>query len=157
MSSVSVCRHLEGSWNGVSSDQFGEQTAIHRGMVAGWINFFPLPSTSQTHIYTYSPMKESENHAGESATSSGPRHKEEEKKRRETNADRRRISLELSKMSHPLENPSQHIYNIANGRIAPPEANANVADSVDIYRRENGGTVTSIPPPLDSMQPFVAS
>ena len=56
-----------------------------RPFIEGWINFFPLPSTSQTHIYTYSPMKESENHAGESATSSEPRHKEEEKK--QTNAD----------------------------------------------------------------------
>jgi len=34
-------------------------------------------------------------------------------------------------MSHPLENPSPHLYNIANGRIVSPEADVNVADSVD--------------------------
>ena len=50
--------------------------------------------------------------------------------------DRRRISFELSKMSHPLENPSLHLYNIANGRFGPPpEAEVNVADSVDIGGR----------------------
>ena len=38
-------------------------------------------------------------------------------------------------MSHPLENPSPHLYNIANGRIVSPEADVNVADSVDIGDR----------------------
>jgi len=64
------------------------------------------------------------------------RFEEEGKKRREMDADdRRRISFELSKMSHPLENPSLHLYNIANGRFGPPEAEVNVADSVDIGER----------------------
>ena len=31
MAGAFVCRHQEGSWNGVSSDQFGEQTAIRIG------------------------------------------------------------------------------------------------------------------------------
>lgn len=54
MSGAFVCHHQEGSWNGVSSDQFGEQTAIRIGkgglkgmtlspeMVAEWINSFPV-------------------------------------------------------------------------------------------------------------------
>ena len=85
------------------------------------------------HIYPRAPVKETKDHAGASDTNCGPRHQEEGKKRREVDADdRRQISLELSKMSNPLENQSPHLYNIANGGIAPPEAKVNVAESVDI-------------------------
>ena len=49
-----VRRHKEGSWNAVSSDQFGEQTAIKMGngglkgmtlsseLVTEWSNAFPI-------------------------------------------------------------------------------------------------------------------
>ena len=67
----------------------------------------------------------------EKDTRSGPHHKEEGKKRRELDADdRRRILFQLSTVSHPLENHSPHLYNIANGRIFNPEAEVNVEDSI---------------------------
>lgn len=151
MSGAFVCRHQGGSWNSVSSDQFGEQTAIRIGkgglkgitlspeMVAEWIDSFPVTayiSDTMAHIYPDSSTTESEDQAASSTTNSGPRHKEEGKKRRELDADdRRRISVELSKMSHPLEHPSTHLYNIANGRFAPPEAEVNVSESVDLGER----------------------
>ena len=52
-----VCRHQDGYWNAVSSDQFGEQTAIRIGkgalkgmtqsadLVSEWINTFPITCT----------------------------------------------------------------------------------------------------------------
>ena len=54
VSGAFVCSHQEGIWNGASSDQFGEQTAIKIGkgglkgmvlspdMVAEWIDSFPI-------------------------------------------------------------------------------------------------------------------
>jgi len=41
VSGAFVCLHQEGSWNGISSDKFGEQTAIQidKGGLKG-INFF---------------------------------------------------------------------------------------------------------------------
>ena len=67
-----------------------------------------------------------------SGTGSEPHHKEEGKKRRELDVDdRRRITLELSNMLHPLTNQSPHLYNIGFAP-PPPEAEINVADSVNI-------------------------
>ena len=61
--------------------------------------------------------------ADASETRHVPRHKEEGQKWSEIDADeRRKISIELSKMSHPLENQSPHLYNIVNGSFAPPES-----------------------------------
>ena len=161
MSGAFVCRHQEGGWNSVSSDQFGEQTAIRIGkgglkgmtlspeMVEEWINSFPVTaylSDTMAHIYPNPPVKENEDQAAPSTTKTGPRHKEEGRKRREMDADdRRRILLELSKMSHPLENQSPHLYNIANGRFAPPEAEVNVAESVDIGEKMAAQFQTSLP------------
>ena len=54
VSGAFVCRHREGSWNAVSSDQFGEQTAIKIGKgglkgitlgqktVTEWLSAFPI-------------------------------------------------------------------------------------------------------------------
>ena len=68
--------------------------------------------------------------------------------------DRRLILLELSKMSHPLENQSPHLYNIANGKICPSDTGVNVAESVDIGEKwfQNSGH----PSHQDSMQPSLA-
>ena len=90
-------------------------------------------SDTMAHTYPVTPVKESNAQAGASTTSSGPRHKEEGKKRREMDGDdRRRISLALSIMSRPLENQLPHLYSIANGIFCLPEAEVNVAESVDI-------------------------
>ena len=89
ISGAFVCCHQDGSWNGVSSDQFGEQTAIQIGkgglkgltlfqeMVAEWIDSFPvIPylSDPMAHINPDPPVKEGNAQAGASTTSSGPRH-----------------------------------------------------------------------------------
>ena len=82
----------------------------------------------------------------EKDTRIGPRHKEEGKKRRELDADdRRRILLELSSVSHPLETLFPHLYNIANGGIVPPEAEVNVSESVAIGQRMVGEFQASLP------------
>ena len=61
-----VCRHQAGTWNSVSSDQFGEQTAIRIGkgglrgvtlsseLVKEWIDCFPTAAyVSNTINYVY--------------------------------------------------------------------------------------------------------
>jgi len=92
-----VCHHQEGSWHGVSSGQFGEQTAIRIGkgglkgitlsqeMVVEWIDSFPVTaylSGTMAHIYPDPPVKESKDQSTASTTISGPRHKEEGRTRR---------------------------------------------------------------------------
>ena len=105
---MGVCRHQADSWNGVSY-QFGEQTAILIGKGGQCIH--PDPS-----------VKDGKDQAGTCDTSSEPYHKEKGKKRRDIEAgDRRRISLELSKNSHLLENQSPYHYNITNCGFSPAE------------------------------------
>ena len=104
MSGAFVCRHHEGIWNGVSSDQFGEQTAIRIGkgglkgrtlspeMVAEWIDSFPITayvSDTMEHIYPGASDKDNQDQVSEKDTRIGPRHKKEGKKRRELDADYR--------------------------------------------------------------------
>lgn len=94
MSEAFVCRHQEGNWNGVSSNQFGEQTAIRIGkgglkgitlspeMVAEWIHSFPVTayiSDNMKHIYP-GQAQANEDEAEGCSTNSGARHKEEGKK-----------------------------------------------------------------------------
>ena len=59
--------------------------------------------------------------------------------------DRRLILLELSKMSHPQENQSPQLYNIANGKICPSDTGVNVAESVDIGEKMVSEFRTSLP------------
>ena len=123
-----MCRHKEGSWNAVSSDQFREQTAIKMGkdglkgmtlsseLVTEWINAFPISaylSDVMGVLYTEeAPSLKVE-----------AKHKEEGWKRRNLDAnDRKRIADELSKHSHPLNVDSIALYNIANGQVAPDDA-----------------------------------
>ena len=136
-------RHQEGIWNGVISNLFDEQTAIRIGkgglkgmtlsleMIAEWIDSFPITayfSDTMEHLYAVP--------ADASETRNVPRHKEEGQRWREIDADdRRRISIELSKMSHPIEDQSSHLYNIASGSFAPPESQINVAESVSISKK----------------------
>ena len=124
-----VCRHNEGSWNSVSSDQFGEQTAKKpskgglKGMtlspeqIAEWIDSFPISSyLSDAMDNLYSEQAP--------ASSAQNKHKEEGKKRQKLDADdRERITAELAKHSHPLTVESNVLYNIVNGQVAPNEVN----------------------------------
>ena len=98
------------------------------------------------HIYPGASDKDNQDQVSEKDTRIGPRHKEEGKKRRELDADdKRRILLELSNVSHPHETLSPHLYNIANGGIAPPEAEVNVSESVAIGQRMVGEFQASLP------------
>ena len=64
-------------------------------------------------------------------SSSETPHKEEGIKRRKVDTDdRRRISEELDKCSHPLEIESDVLYNIVNGQVSP--AVVNVSDALSL-------------------------
>ena len=131
-----VCRHKAGSWNAVSADQFGEQTAVKIGkgglkgitlspeQVAEWIDTFPISAyVSDALDHCFSP--------DQANSSSETPHKEEGIKRRNVDTDdRRRISEELDKCSHPLEIESDVLYNIVNGQVAP--AVVNVSDALSL-------------------------
>ena len=94
LSGAFVCWHKAGSWNAVSADQFGEQTAIKIGkgstrgitlsltQVAEWIDSFPISANlSDTPDHCYSPDL--------SSSSSEMLHKEEGVKRCKVDADDR--------------------------------------------------------------------
>ena len=122
LSGAFVCRHKAGNWNAVSADQFGEQTAIKIGkgglkgitlspeQVAEWIDSFPISAyVSDALDHCYSP--------DQANSSSETPHKEEGIKRRKVDTDdRRSISEELDKCSHPLEIESDVLYNIEMGK-----------------------------------------
>ena len=121
LSGAFVCWHKAASWNAVSADQFGEQTAIKIGkgglngitlsstQVAEWIDSFPISAyVSDTLDHCYSPDL--------SGSSSETPHKEEGVKRCKVDEDdRQRISTEPGKCSHPLNTESDVLYNIHNG------------------------------------------
>ena len=132
LSGAFVCRHKAGSWNAVSADPFGEQTTIKIGkgglkgitlspeQVAEWIDSFPISAY----------VSDALDHCYFSSSSETP-HKEEGIKRRKVDTDdRRRISEELDKCSHPLEIESDVLYNIVNGQVAP--AVVNVSDALSL-------------------------
>ena len=72
LSGAFVCRHKAGSWNAVSADQFGEQTAIKIGksglkgitlspeQVAEWIDSFSISAyiSDQANSSSETPHKE---------------------------------------------------------------------------------------------------
>ena len=134
LSGAFVCRHKAGSWNAVSADEFGEQTAIKIGkgglkgitlspeQVAEWIALFPISAyVSDALDHCYSP--------DQANSSNETPHKEEGIKIRNVDTDdRRRISEELDKCSHPLVIESDVLYNIVNGQVAP--AVVNVSDAL---------------------------
>ena len=137
VSGAFVCRHRQGSWNAVSSDQFGEQTAIKIGkgglkgitldpeMVTEWFSAFPIGA----YICDTVDLLYEEDQPNEKEVL----HKVEGLSRRRLDADdRRRVANELCNHSHPLEGRGEDnvLYNIGNGKIDPPAVN--VADAVSI-------------------------
>ena len=118
----------------MSSDQFGEQTAIKTGkgglkgislssaQVAEWINSFPISAyITDTLDHCYSP--------DEPESSSEMLHTEKGVKRCKVDEDDHPcIRTELAKCSHPLETDNDDLYNIFKGQVAP--TNVNVADSL---------------------------
>ena len=90
--------------------------------LAEWIDSFPISAyVSFAPDHCYSP--------DQANSSSETPHKDEGIKRRNVDTDdRRRISEELGKCSHPLETESDVLYNIVNGQVAP--AVVNVSDAL---------------------------
>ena len=133
LSGAFVCRHKTGSWNSVSADQFGEQTAIKIGkgglkgislsphQVAEWLDSFPL-SAYISDMLDFCYLTDLP------ATPTETPHKEGVSRRKLDEDDR--MITELEKCSHPLEKTSDVLYNIHNGQVAPTEVN--VADSLDL-------------------------
>ena len=137
-----VCWHKACSWNAVSADQFGEQTAITIGkgglngitlsskQVAERIDSFPISAyVSDPLDHCYSPEL--------SSSFSETPHKDEGVKRCKVDEDdRQRISTEPGKCSHPLDTESDVLYNVHNGQVAPTIVN--VSDSLAF-----GGTMAT--------------
>ena len=92
--------------------------------MAEWIDSFPISAyVSDALDHCYSP--------DQANSSSETPHKEEGIKRRKVDTDdRRRISEELDKCSHPLEIESDVLYNLVNGQVAP--AVVNVSDAMSL-------------------------
>lgn len=148
-----VCRHRSGVWNSVSSDQFGEQTAVRIGkgglkgvtlsqeQVKEWIDSFPVTayvSDVFEHIFPEDHKK------NKGADECSLKHKEESNSRRKSDAeDREAIRLELAKHSHPLNDSSDCLYNIVTGQIASPEIN--VEESLSIGRQMKAKFISSLP------------
>lgn len=148
-----VCRHQAGVWNSVSSDQFGEQTAVRIGKgglkgvtlspehVKEWTDSFPITaymSDTLVHIYLENVKKEK----GEEEA--GLKHKEESYSRRKADAeDREGIRKELNKHSHPLNDHSDCLYNIVTGKVASPEIN--VAEATSTGNQMKAEFISSLP------------
>ena len=148
LSGAFICRHKTGSWNAISADQFGEQTAvkIEKGglkgvtlssaQVAEWIDSFPISAYVSDRLDNcYAPDLAS-------ASSETP-HKEEGVKRCKVDEDdHRRIRRELGKCSHPL-NTESVLYNIHNGQVSPRMVN--VSDSLALSGTMATGFHNSLP------------
>ena len=144
-----VCRHHDGYWNAVSSDQFGEQTAIRIGkgalkgmalsaeLVSEWINAFLITCTVSDHL-------DSIHSDSEPGCLSQKIHKEEMKYRRALDSkDRNLIFAEFDKYPHPLEDNRPHLFNPVTGQIASTDIN--VADSIVIGEKMEREFIASLP------------
>ena len=149
VSGAHVCRHNKGYWNSVSSDQFGEQTAIKTGkgglkgmtlsaeLVTEWINAFPIMAYMSDSMVSLYSEEETEN-------IKSPKHKEEGSKRQKLDYDDiQKIVSELAKHSHPLIVESPKLYNIVNGQISPDEVN--VVEAVSIGEKMATSFKNSLP------------
>ena len=131
-----VCRHSDGG-TAVPADHFGVQTYIKRRKGSGGTKGI---STSPEHVAVNNfsvcahldiAMEHMYNEAGEEQKPHGEvdgeeknKHKEEgEGRRRLDEADRKEITVELEKYSHPLNDQQPGVYNICNGQVAPDTVN----------------------------------
>ncbi|MES9884700.1 MAG: hypothetical protein ABW185_27970 [Sedimenticola sp.] len=129
-----VCRHKDGSWNGVFSDQFGEQTYIRYGkakgglvgmtlspdQVAGWVlSNHTCNAVSQAMDDMFQDREDDE------YDTKTNKHKEEGKQRKiQDGTDRMKIHQELEKYPHPLEqDENEPLFNIVNGHVADGKVN----------------------------------
>ena len=114
LSGAFVCRHTAGSWNAVSADQFGEQTAIKIGK--GGVKGITLSSTQVAEwieSFTISAYVS------------------------DTLDHRQRISTELGRTCfHPIDTDSDVLYNVHNEQVAPTMVNVS-------YSLAFGGTMAT--------------
>ncbi|MES9884496.1 MAG: hypothetical protein ABW185_26930, partial [Sedimenticola sp.] len=139
-----VCRHKDGCWNGVFSDQFGEQTYIRYGkakgglvgltlspdQVARWVLSYHVCNTVSQAMDDMFHDREDDEY--DSKTN---KHKEEGDKRKKLDlADRTKITNELERYPHPLQQTDADVLlNVVNGRVA--DEKVNVHDALSIGER----------------------
>jgi hypothetical protein len=132
-----VCRHTDGSWNSVFSDQFGEQTYIRYGkskgglvgltlsqdQVAGWV-------LSQ-HVCNYVSLLMDKMLSETDQDETQKPHTEEGKHRKRLDAnDRSKLREQFEAHSNPLTSTADRLVNVMNGCIASDKVN--VVDAVAI-------------------------
>ena len=133
-----VCRHKEGAWNGMYGVQFGEQKYIQYGKSKGGLVGLTL-SQEQTaswvlsyHVCNLVSLAMDNLFEIEMDDDFGldDKHKEEGIRRRKLDAeDREKIMIEVGRYPNPLQEPSQHLFNIVNGQVAGDKVNVHNAVS----------------------------
>ena len=139
-----VCRHKNGTWNAVFSDQFGKQTYIRYGKAKGGLVGLTLSSeqVARCVLFHYTCNLVSSkmdkmylNVAGQArefskqGTVQKSTHKETGKNRKKLGAqDRMKISEKLRLYTNPMEACSEHkLFNIINGKIVSEKTNVHNA------------------------------
>ena len=131
-----------------SADQFGEQTYIKRGkgsggmkgiststeQVAVWVNSFSVrPPWHRHRTYVQWRWEEQKPHGGVDGEEKNKHKEEGEGRRRLDEADRRKITVELEKYIHPLNDQQPGVYNICNGQVATNTVNVQNAGSSPLH------------------------
>ena len=124
-----VCRHWPGTWNFVSTYQFGEQTYTKKGKLSGGLKGLTM-SEDQVTIWVESyPICAHVTLAIDSMFSADDEVKEEkrkeegEKRRILDTDDRNHVYEELKKHCHPLKLTSSSLCNIINDKVANASVN----------------------------------
>ncbi len=143
-----VCRHTEGVFNSVFSDQFGEQTYIRYGKAKGGLVGLTL-SQDQVACWVLAyhicnQMSLLMDQMFSSVEGKESKHKEEGEGRRKLDAkDREKLRTQVQAFGNPLESSANVIVNIANGCMA--DEKVNVADAVSIGQGMAAKFLTSLP------------
>ena len=132
-----VCRHQEGVWNGIFSDQFGEKTYIRYGKAKGGLVGKTLSQeqvatwTLSHHLCNSFTLAYAMMHAEEPDEEYDPgtkTHKEGKRRKELDAADRNAIISEMKKYNNPLcINPDDELINIVTGRVALDSVNVDDA------------------------------
>ncbi|KAG0727208.1 hypothetical protein GWK47_035119 [Chionoecetes opilio] len=144
-----VCRHKDGTWNGVFGDQFGEQTYIRYGKAKGGLVGLTLSQDQvagwvlSQHICNLLSLQMDEMFE-DNEKLAGDHHKEEGTKRKRLDGDDRdKLRKELGKYTNPLKCNANHVVNIVNGSVASEKVN--VDEAVKIGRRMASEFEDSLP------------
>ena len=144
-SGAHVCKHHEGYWNSVSSDQTAIKTekgelngmTLSNELVTEWINAFPVMAHMSDAMDSLYSEESTDNF-------SQTKHKEEGSKWQKLDSENlQKIASKLAKHSHPLTVDSPVLYNIINGQIAQEEIN--VVEAVNIGEKMATAFKNSLP------------